>query len=52
MVYFYSDTVTIVEPDPLSVSGVVNASDCFGGSSGSISISVTGGTSKLHLSMG
>ena len=42
----YSDTVTIVEPDPLSVSGVVNASDCFGGSSGSISISVTGGTSN------
>ena len=42
----YSDTVTIVEPDPLSVSGVVNASDCFGGSSGSISISVMGGTSN------
>ena len=42
----YSDTVTIVEPDPLSVSGVVNASDCFGGSSGSISVSVMGGTSN------
>ena len=42
----YSDTVTIVEPDPLSVSGVVNAADCFGGNSGSISVSVTGGTSS------
>ena len=42
----YSDTVTIVEPDPLSVSGVVNAADCFGGNSGSISVSVTGGTSN------
>ena len=42
----YSDTLTIVDPDPLSVSGVVNASDCFGGSSGSISISVTGVTSN------
>ena len=42
----YSDTVTIVEPDPLSVSGVVDPADCFGGSSGSISVSVMGGTSN------
>ncbi|MEE2931193.1 MAG: T9SS type A sorting domain-containing protein, partial [Bacteroidota bacterium] len=41
----YSDTLTITQPfSPLSVSGSVSPADCYGDNSGSISITVQGGT--------
>ena len=45
MVVYFLDTIFISEPDMLVVDSVlINNVNCFGGSNGSIDISVLGGT--------
>ncbi|MBK9318595.1 MAG: SprB repeat-containing protein [Bacteroidetes bacterium] len=42
-------TVAVSEPGQLTISGIVDSVSCNSGADGSIDLTVTGGTSPIHL---